>query len=74
MPVFILRAGQRVAIDPIFAAYEPDCVTASGPGPDEGVAPAELWEEVEDLYAELAAHPFKLKVVVVEEPVEPEPE
>jgi hypothetical protein len=70
MPVFILRAGQRATLDPTFAAYEPLSVSASGPAPDESVAPLELWEEVEDLYAELAANPFKLTPVVVEEPQE----
>lgn len=49
MTIFILRAGVRATLDPIFAAYEPLSATASAIEPDESVAPAELWEEVESL-------------------------
>ena len=70
MPVFILRAGQRATIDPTFASYEPLSVSASGDAPDESVAPAELWEEVESLEG---LPPFAPIYVAPELPPEPEP-
>lgn len=70
MTVFILRAGQRATIDPIYAQYEPDSASASGPEPDLSIAPLELWEEVASLEG---IPPFAPIYVAPPAPPEPEP-
>jgi hypothetical protein len=68
--MFILRAGVRAQLDPIYAAYEPLSVAASGPEPELSLAPAELWEEVASLEG---LPPFAPIYVAPEPPPEPEP-
>jgi hypothetical protein len=73
MPIFILRAGQRATIDPVFEAYEPDSVSASGEAPDLSAAPAELWEEVESLEGLPPFAPIYVAPAPQPEPTPPDP-
>lgn len=71
--MYILRSGNRATIDPIYAAYEPDSISASGEEPDLSCAPLELWEEVQSLEGIPPFAPIYVAPPPPPEPAQPNP-